>query len=93
MRVTIYVGSGSMGNIDEQYLGRVHLILKKYFRSYTIQKSIGVWEDQQEESIEIIVLIHNLVLKELEACIDELKQALNQEKIIYIVEVVPWEER
>ncbi|MFH0869325.1 MAG: hypothetical protein V1839_03795 [archaeon] len=93
MKITLYIGSDETRKIDSQFMDKVHSILKKHFRGYTIQKSIGVWEDMQEESIEVIIFTDNLLIKELEACVDELKHALRQEKIIYTIEMIPWKER
>ena len=93
MKITLYIGSDETRKIEHHFLDKVHSILKKYFRGYTIQKSIGVWEGLQEESIEVIIFTNNLLTKELEACVDELKRVLQQEKIIYTVELTPWKER
>ncbi|MBI2040738.1 MAG: hypothetical protein HYT16_01425 [DPANN group archaeon] len=93
MKITMYIGSDDSRKIDESYLQKVHSILQKYFKGYTLQIGIGVWEGQQEESIEVIVLIQNLIIQELEACIDELKQTLHQDRIIYAIELLPWTEK
>ncbi len=93
MKITLYIGSDETRKIDDHFMSKVHSVLKRYFRGYTIQKSIGFWEGLQEESIEIIVFVDNLLTKKLEACVDELKHVLQQEKIIYTVELTPWNER
>jgi len=92
MKITLYIGSNENG-IDKPYLEKVHTVLKKHFRGYTIQQSIGFWEGTQEESVEIIIFVQNLIIGDLEACIDELKQVLGQERIIYTVELIEWNPR
>ncbi len=56
-------------------------IIKKYFPSFTMRKSIGCWQGTTEETLEVVMYLLNLIFKDLEDCIDELKVELKQDAV------------
>ena len=60
---------------------KVETILAKYWKGFTLTKHKGRYEGRIEESISAVIFVLQLVFKDLDDCISELKVKLVQDTI------------
>lgn len=86
-RITLYIGADNKtGKITEEYMDKIEKILSKYWDEFTLTQHKGYWEGKVEESISAVMMVLQVVFKDLFNCIDELKVKLVQDKVGYLVE-------
>ncbi|MFA5141673.1 MAG: hypothetical protein WC471_01730 [Candidatus Woesearchaeota archaeon] len=87
IKIRLYIGADNKTKvIDDEYKQKIVDVLKKYWKGFTLSKKTGYYEGQVEESIEAVIMVLNLVFKDLFDCMDELKIKLVQKEILYEVE-------
>ncbi len=83
VKVTLNIGADNeTGRIDSGYQNRVSEILKKHWpNGFTLMQGKGCWEGKMEDSLIAVIYLLNLIFKDLDDCIKELKVILKQDKI------------
>lgn len=86
IKIKLYIGADNKTcKIDGPYKQKIVDVLSKYWKGFTLTEATGSYEGQIEESIEAVIMVLNLVWKDLFDCIDELKVVLVQKEIGYEV--------
>lgn len=81
-KIILYIGADNQtGKITEEYEQKVEKILAKYWDGFTLTKHIGYYEGNVEESISAVIVVLQLIFKDLQDCINELKVKLVQKTI------------
>jgi len=81
-KITLYIGANNKTHqITKEYEEKIEEILKKYWENFTLTRSKGCYTGTVEDSIQAIIVVLQLVFKELDDCIDELKVKLEQKTI------------
>jgi len=82
IKIILYIGANNKTKkITNEYEQKIEEILARYWEGFTLSRKRGRYEGNVEESIEAIIYTLQLVLKDLEDCINELKVTLVQEKV------------
>ena len=69
------------GIVTKIYEKKIEKILAKYWDGFTLIKHKGFYEGKIEESISAVIVVLQLIFKDLDDCIAELKVKLVQESI------------
>lgn len=81
-KIILYIGADNKTKkIDDKYISKIEEILSKYWDGFTLTKCKGYYEGEVEESISAVIMALNLVFKDLDDCINELKVELVQDTI------------
>jgi len=81
-KITLYIGADNKTKtISPEYIKKIESILAKYWDGFTLTKHTGYYEGEVEESISAVIMVLQLVFKNLENCIEELKIKLVQDTI------------
>ncbi len=81
-KITLYIGADNRtGKISPEYEKKIETILAKYWEGFTLTKHKGRYEGKIEESISAVIYVLQLVFKDLDDCISELKVKLVQDTI------------
>ena len=78
----LYIGADNKTKkINEEYQNKIEKILTKYWDNFTLTKHKGCYEGSVEESISAVIMVLQIVFKDLDNCIEELKVKLVQDTI------------
>lgn len=81
-KIILYIGADNKTKkITEEYEKKIEEILKKYWKDFTLTRHRGCYKGSVEESISAVIIVLQLVFKDLEDCISELKVKLVQKAI------------
>ncbi len=81
-KIILYIGADNKTKmISHEYKAKIEKILSRYWDNFTLTETTGCYKGEIEDSISAIIIVLNLVFKDLEDCIDELKVRLVQETI------------
>lgn len=81
-KIILYIGANNKtGKITKEYERKIEQILSKYWKDFTLTRHRGYYEGQVEESISAVIIMLQLVFKDLDDCISELKVKLVQKTI------------
>ena len=84
IKIILYIGAdNTTKKIDESYQRKIEKILQRYWDNFTLTKCTGCYEGHIEDSISAVIIVLNLLFKDLSDCIDELKVTLVQKTIGY----------
>ncbi|MBI4142068.1 hypothetical protein HY484_04035 [Candidatus Woesearchaeota archaeon] len=83
-KITLYIGAENQTHqITKEYEEKIQTTLRKYWDNFTLTKSKGCYKGVIEDSITAVIIVLQLVFKELEDCIGELKVKLEQDTIAF----------
>ena len=81
-KITLYIGADNKTKkISKPYIEKIEGILAKYWDGFTLTRHGGCYEGETEESVSAIIFTLQLVFKNLDNCIKELKIKLVQDTI------------
>lgn len=81
-KITLFIGADNKTHeITEEYEKKIENILKKYWKNFTLTRHKGCYTGEIEDSISAVIIVLQLVFKDLDACIKDLKVSLVQETI------------
>lgn len=81
-KIILYIGADNKTKkIDGEYQHKIESILSKYWDNFTLTKHKGCYEGSVEESISAVIMVLQIIFKDLEDCIEELKVKLVQDTI------------
>jgi hypothetical protein len=81
-KIILYIGAdNSTHKVTDEYMAKVEQILSKYWKGFTLTKHKGYYEGYIEESLSAVIFVLQLVFKDLENCVNELKVKLVQDSI------------
>lgn len=81
-KIILYIGADNKTKkITEGYENKIERILREYWSDFTLTRHRGYYEGNVEESISAVIIVLQLVYKDLLNCIKELKVKLVQNTI------------
>lgn len=81
-KIILYIGADNKTKkITKEYEREIERILQKYWNGFTLTKHKGYYEGDIEESISAVIIVLQLIFKDLQECIEELKIKLVQKTI------------
>lgn len=81
-KIILYIGADNKTKkITEEYEDKIENILRKHWSNFTLTRHRGYYEGNVEESISAVIIVLQLVYKDLLNCIRELKVKLVQNTI------------
>ncbi len=81
-KIILYIGADNKTKkITKDYEQEIERILRKYWTGFTLTRHKGYYEGDIEESISAVIIVLQLVFKDLQECIEELKVKLVQKTI------------
>ncbi len=86
-KIILQIGADNTKKISRSYINKVVKILSKYWEGFTLTKNVaGYWEGEIEESLSAVIYVLQLVFKDLDDCVKDLKWELHQDAIAYEIE-------
>lgn len=81
-RITLFIGADNKTRtITEEYEKKIESILSKYWDNFTLTRHKGCYKGKVEDSISAVIIVLQLVFRDLDACITDLKVILVQESV------------
>lgn len=81
-KITLMIGADNKtGKITPEYEQKIEEILQKYWADFTLIKCRGHYEGSVEDSISAVIMVLQIIFKDLDNCITELKVKLSQKTI------------
>ncbi len=81
-KIILYIGSDNETHkITDEYEKKIETIMQKYWNNFTLTRHKGCYEGIVEESISAVIMVLQIIFKDIDDCVDELKVKLVQDTI------------